>query len=91
LRNLRDDIAALEAAINNQSRGTGESVAARVAIETKVDEGVAVLNKLEAIMRNKYASNPAILAEWTSASHVERAPRRKKEAKDAGGGGSTTP
>ncbi len=86
LEDLRDDIAALEAAINNQSRGTGESVAARVGIETKVDEGVAVMNKLEAIMRNKYASNPALLAEWTSASHVERAPRRKKEAKDAGGG-----
>lgn len=86
LEDLRDDIAALEAAISNQSRGTGESVAARVAIETKIDEGVAVLNKLEAIMRNKYAGNPAVLAEWTSASHVERAPRRRKEAKDASGG-----
>lgn len=98
LDDLRDDIAALEAAIRNQSRGTGESVAARVAIETKVDEGVAVLNKLEAIMRNKYANNPAVLAEWASASHIERAPRRKKEPEKpegesttplASGGGST--
>lgn len=84
LEDLADDIATLERSISNQSRGTGESVAARVAIETKVDEGIAVLNKLRAIMKNKYANDPATLAEWTSASHVERAPRRKKETKKDG-------
>ena len=46
LDDLRDDIAALEAAIGNQASGVGEGVSARVAIETRVDDGVAVMNKL---------------------------------------------
>lgn len=91
LDDLRDDIAALEAAINNQSSGVGSAVAARVAIETKVENGIATLNKISAIMRNKYANDPATLAEWTTASHIERAPRRKREAKPDGGGESNTP
>lgn len=90
LDDLRDDIAALEAAINNQSSAVGGSVGARVAVEAKVDAGIAVLNKITAIMRNKYADDPATLAEWMSASHIERAPRRKKEAKDGGGGEPNT-
>jgi len=37
-----------------------------------------VKRKLDAIVRNKYANNAAVLAEWTSASHTERAARRAK-------------
>jgi hypothetical protein len=84
LADLNDDIARLEATMDDQSRGVGNAIAARVAIETTVDEGVAVLGKLDAIMRNKYANDPATLAEWTSASHIERAPRRKKQSAKPG-------
>lgn len=80
LEDLRDDIAALEAAMSLQSSGVGSAVGERAAIEAAVDEGVALLGKLDPIMKNKYANNPAVLAEWASASHVERAPRHKKEA-----------
>jgi hypothetical protein len=38
------------------------------------------LRKLDPIIRNKYANDPATLAAWTSASHIERAPKRKKES-----------
>jgi len=38
-----------------------------------------VLHKLDPIMRNKYADDPATLAEWPSASPVERAPKEKKK------------
>jgi hypothetical protein len=62
-----------------------------VAIETEIDEGDATVRKLDAIMKNKYANNPAVLAEWTSASHTERAPRRQKETKPDDGGSSTPP
>jgi hypothetical protein len=80
LEDLSDDIAALEAAISHQSSGVGNAVAGRAAIEATVDEGIAVMEKLDPIMKNKYANNPAVLAEWASASHTERAPRHKKEA-----------
>ncbi len=62
---------------------------ARVAIETTVDKGVAVINKLDAIMKNKYANDPATLAEWRTASRTERAPRRKKPPTALGTGGES--
>lgn len=90
LADLNDDIARLEATMGNQSSGVGNAIAARAAIETKIDEGVAVVGKLDAIMKNKYANDPATLAEWASASHTERAPRRKKTPPATPGSGETT-
>jgi hypothetical protein len=36
------------------------------------------LRELDAIVRNIFDDDPASLAAWTSASHVERAPRRRQ-------------
>jgi len=36
-----------------------------------------ILHKLDPIMRNKYSNDAATLAEGTSASHIERAPKHK--------------
>jgi hypothetical protein len=76
LTDLADDIADLEAAISHQSGGVGSHVAAGAAIDDTIDRGVGIVRKLDAIVRNKYVNNSATLAEWTSASHTERAPRR---------------
>jgi hypothetical protein len=76
LADLDADIAALEAAINDQSSGTVNHVAMTAAIDDSIDRGITVVRKLDAIVKNKYANNPAVLAEWTSSSHTERAPRR---------------
>jgi hypothetical protein len=54
----------------------GHHVAAGAAIDDAIDRGIEVVRKLDAIMKNKYANNASVLAEWTSASHTERAPRR---------------
>jgi hypothetical protein len=91
LADLNNDLAALETAMTEQADGIVSGVSQRVAIETEIDEGDATMRRLGAIMKNKYANNPAVLAEWTSASHTERAPRRKKEAKPDDGGSSTPP
>jgi hypothetical protein len=77
LEDLADDIAAMEAAMSDQSSGIGNAVAARASIETTIDEGMVVKSKLHAIIMNKYANDPAVLAEWASASHIERAPKHK--------------
>jgi hypothetical protein len=76
LQDLNDDIDALENAISQQSGGVGHHVAAGAAIDNAIERGVDTVRKLDAVVRNKYTHNPAILAEWTSASHTERAPRR---------------
>lgn len=77
LTHLNDDIAAMETAMSSQSGGVGNAVAARASIEAAVDEGVTITHRLDAIIRNKYADNPGTLAEWSSASHTERAPRHR--------------
>ncbi|HEV7797365.1 MAG TPA: hypothetical protein VGO73_04360 [Pyrinomonadaceae bacterium] len=78
LEDLADDIAAMEAGISEQSSGLGQRIAAGAAIDSVIDEGVAAVRKLDAIVKNKYANNPAVLAQWTSASHTERDPRSKR-------------
>lgn len=44
---------------------------------------MAEVTQLDAIMHNKYARDPDKLRAWSSASHIERAPKREK--KPAGG------
>jgi hypothetical protein len=80
LTDLNTDIANMEAAISHQAGGVGGHVAAGVAIDEAIDAGMVIVHKLDAIVRNKYANNPATLAEWTSTSHTERSPRRKAPA-----------
>lgn len=106
LEDLAADIAAFEEAISRQASGVGDHVAANAAIDDGMDRGIETVRKLDAIMKNKYANNPAVLAEWLSASHTERAPRHKKPADKSGastdepptsdgepasGGGGSTP
>jgi hypothetical protein len=80
LEDLNADIAALEAAIANQASGRGSHVSARAAIDDAIERADEVVRKLDAIVKNKYADNPMVLAQWLSASHTERAPRRRKTA-----------
>ena len=99
LDDLRADLQALEEAMSAQSTGKGQRIAAGVGMDESIDTGMAAVRKLNAIMRNKYANNPAVLAQWISASHTERDPRHKDVpsstptsgggASSGGGGGST--
>jgi hypothetical protein len=78
LDELQEDIDDFESAMNDQSSGVGTRVAAGAALDELIQRGNDIVRKLDAIVRNKYANNAAVLAEWTSASHTERAPRRAK-------------
>jgi len=51
------------------------------------------VDDLDTIMGNKYARQPEKLKAWPAASRVHRAPKRKKDEGDGGGGASfgTTP
>jgi hypothetical protein len=78
LEQLNADIKALEAAISAQSTGRGHRRAAAAAIDVAIDDSNKLLNKLDALVRNKYRKDRATLAEWTTSTHVERVPRRKR-------------
>ena len=78
LDELQERIDDFEEAISAQSTGVSNHVAAGAGMDAAVARGLDRSRKLDPIVRNKYRDNPTVLAEWTSASHTERAPRRAK-------------
>jgi hypothetical protein len=80
LIDLAADIAAFEAAEDDQSTGLTNRVGATRSVEQAIMEGTAALRKLDPLMRNKYRNQPVKLAEWFSTSHVERAARKAEPA-----------
>lgn len=57
-----------DSAVESQSAATGGLLDA-------IQRGMANSRKLDAIIKIKYRSNPAMLAAWAVASHLEREPR----------------
>lgn len=80
LEDLQADIAAMEQAIERKEQGAGSQVAATAAIDAEIERGMRAVRELDSVVRNVYANDPANLAAWSSASHVERSPRRTKTA-----------
>ncbi len=72
---LHADIAALEAALSGRTRSRGSHVAATASLDATVERGIKAVRRLHAIVRNKFRDEPAALAAWESASHVERRSR----------------
>lgn len=87
IEDLRADIADMERAIGSQNSGRGTHVIATVSIDEGLERGMSAVRKLDAIVRNKFHNDPATLAAWESARHVERytpTPRRANgDAADA--------
>ena len=72
---LHADIAALEEAISSRARSRDAHVAATASLDAAVDRGIKAVQRLNAIVRNKFRDAPAALAAWESASHVEHRSR----------------
>lgn len=83
LDTLNASIKEFEQHVNNQTAGKGGRVAASAAIEDALRRGEEALERFDTAVRNKYRDNPAKLAAWESASHLERAPRAAKSKSDA--------
>ena len=78
LEDLRADIDELDELINSRAQKSVEGVAATNAIDDAIERGMNAVRELDAVVHNVFRDNAPALAEWTSASHVERAPRRSK-------------
>lgn len=76
LETFNTRIDALEELINSHALKTGARVAATVAVSDAAERGHQAVRELDAVVRNIFRDDPAALAEWESASHVERPPRR---------------
>lgn len=68
---------AFEASFSNTASATAEHVAATADTSAQVREGMVIVRILDGIVKNKYANDPGKLAAWISASHVEKAPKKK--------------
>lgn len=77
----------LEQFMSRQTEGTGARVNTNAAIEESLQRMSETIERLDVIVRNRYRDDPAKLAAWQSARHLERAPRSKTN----GDGAQTTP
>lgn len=76
-KDLNDAANAFEASFSNTASATAEHVAATADTSAKIREGMVKVRILDGIVRNVYANDPGKLAAWISASHVEKAPKKK--------------
>jgi hypothetical protein len=95
VEDLRHDRDAMDEADEGKNTGGEDSVKATTLISTLLDQIDDEIIQIDATLRNRYSRKPELLAAWHSASHLERAPqRRKKEgSSDPGstGSGTSTP
>lgn len=79
---LRQRVVDFENADSEQSAGLQDQVGATANIDDLIGQGLVILKQLDAIMHNKYATNPEKLAAWLTASNIQRAisPNAKKAA-----------
>ena len=75
LDDLNAAVAEVEQSIQNKAQTSGTRVAARAGIDDAIERGMNVVRELDAVVRNTFRNDPAALAAWPSAGHVERAPR----------------
>ena len=80
IEDLEAAIADFEEAGEDQTRSTEERIASRAAIDAAIERGLNEVRRLDAIVRNKFFDDPATIAEWESARHIERAPKSKPAA-----------
>ena len=74
---LNDTASNFETSFTAPITGVDQRVAARAQIGESIRRGMIALRILDFVMPNIYATNPGKLAAWRSASHVERAPKKK--------------
>lgn len=91
VEDLNDDIAASQEAITQQSGSVGHRKSAGVSIDETDDRGMVIARKMDAVVRNFYSNNAAVLSEWETARHVEKAPRRSKPTPTAPSPSTPTP
>jgi hypothetical protein len=77
LDDLNDDIEAFEEALTQRTQGRETHVNAMATIDDLIECGMNLVRQLDPIMRNLFEDEPGKFAAWLSASHVERAPRRR--------------
>jgi hypothetical protein len=72
IEDLSEEADEFAASINQKAQGRSAHVAASAEIDELIEQGMRTARELDALVRNTFADDPATLAAWESASHVER-------------------
>jgi hypothetical protein len=83
LSDLQSDIDDFEEAIRDHEAGKDTHVAARAGIEAAIDDGLAAVQRLDAIVPNRLRNDEARLALWERARRVEYRSSRAKSGPTA--------
>ena len=76
---LEADINAMEAAMAAKASGKIGSVGATAGIDEQIEDGMNAERILDSIMHNVYFDNPVKLAQWRTARHIKKAPKRQDD------------
>lgn len=76
---LRARIEAYDGADTTKETGLQTQAGATGELEPLLKDGMKKVRQLDAFIHNFYKNNPEKLAEWHTASHVERQPKKKKD------------
>jgi hypothetical protein len=76
---LQADTDAFEAAISQQDSANRERVGANADIDDILEDALKAVGTLKVVVPNIFRDNAGKLADWAAASHVEKAPKRKKD------------
>jgi hypothetical protein len=85
---LAEKITALEGQASLHHTSKGARASDNAAATAALDELDREIERLDTIMRNTFAADPATLAAWDIARHLERIPKKRK---DKGASGNTPP
>lgn len=80
LEDLTAAIEQLEASVSNHNKHRANRVAATASLKATLSRVLEIRRELDPIVRNKFRNDPATLAAWESASHLERAPKKSVPA-----------
>jgi ElaB/YqjD/DUF883 family membrane-anchored ribosome-binding protein len=78
IEELKRQIADLERAMDEQNAGRDAHVSATASVESAAERGMSVVRTLDAVVRNKFRDEPATLAAWESARHIESPTRTRR-------------
>ena len=69
---LKKDIDAVQAAVTEQNHSKEARVGATTSLNAVIKRGLKAVQRLDAIVKNKYQENSSLLAAWASVRHLER-------------------
>jgi hypothetical protein len=85
VEDLNGLIQEFEGAVTQQDLGTTAVASTVAGIEVALDDAEEQFERIDAALLNRLKDNAAALAEWKSASHLERAPQSRRNGEEGEG------